>query len=105
MNSHDKAVLERLAARLRVQFPPVRVFGFGSRVRGSADVHSDLDVCVVVPEVTPAVRRKISHAAWEVGLEADVLVSTVVFAADDFDRGPSSASPLVDTIRQEGVAA
>jgi len=51
---------------------------FGSRVRGEATPESDLDVYLVVTELTPAQRRWIDEIAWEVGFDKDRVISTLV---------------------------
>lgn len=48
---------------------------------------------------------KISDIAWEVGFRHDRMVDTEVFSEDQFEHGPCSGSPLVKSIREEGMAA
>jgi hypothetical protein len=47
----------------------------------------------------------VSDIAWEVGFAHDMHLSTIVIPETDFEQDPVSASPLLDTIRNEGVAA
>jgi predicted nucleotidyltransferase len=105
MTESDRRIFEQFAARLRERFPEARLWAFGSRVRGEADPESDLDVCVVIGQRTESTRKEVSHIAWEVGFEHDLVISTVVFSEEEFERGPCSVSPLVCTIHEEGVAA
>lgn len=105
MNRLDQNILSRLFSRIKEEFPEAQIWAFGSRARGDATNESDLDVCVLVNNLTPDTRREISDIAWEVGFEADVLISTVAFSFRDFHEGPQSVSPLVQTILREGIAA
>ena len=105
LQPRDHATLEQLAARIRQDFPDASIWAFGSRVRDDATSESDLDVCVVLPRRDANVRARISELAWEVGFARELFISTVVFAKDMFENGPPSASPLVQTILEEGVAA
>ena len=105
MTERDQHTLTLLAGRLRAEFPSARIWAFGSRVRGDADPESDLDVCVVLEQVDPDIRKAVSNLAWEVGFDHDVVISTVVFSGEMFDHGPPSAGPLVAAIHSEGVAA
>lgn len=105
MQNSDQLLVEEFAGKVRKLFPSARIWAFGSRARGDNLCDSDLDVCVVVAQVDSNTRRSISHLAWEVGFEKDVLISTVVFSTDQFEDGPCSASPLVKSIRGEGIAA
>ena len=105
MSADDRALLEAFAKRVRLVVPSAAVWAFGSRARGSADPDSDLDLCVVVPVVTREIREAIYGAAWEIGFERGRLLAPVILTADNFERGPMSASTLVANIRRDGVAA
>jgi len=99
----DQECLDLFTNSVRSLYPDAAVWAFGSRVRGEEHKDSDLDICIVLEEVDWETRRKISDIAWEIGFERDRLLSTVVFSKDDFENGPPSASPLVRSIRDEGV--
>jgi predicted nucleotidyltransferase len=101
----DRVVLDAFAKQVRLAVPAAAVWAFGSRARGTPHPDSDLDVCVVVPELTREVREVIYRAAWEVGFERDRLLAPVILTTDDFENGPMSASTLVANIRRDGVVA
>jgi predicted nucleotidyltransferase len=105
MQESDQAALEEFARKVRLQFPEAQLWAFGSRVRGGATWESDLDVCVVLEDFDPNIRMQISDIAWEVGFERDLVITTVVFSREMFERGRCSVSGLVQTIREEGVPA
>lgn len=60
---------------------------------------------MVLPEVSRQVRKAIHESAWEVGFQHGRLLAPVILTAEDFERGPMSASTLVANIRRDGVAA
>ena len=64
-----------------------------------------MDICVVLEQMDANIRAIISDIAWEVGFEREVVISTVVFSKEMFEHGRCSASSLVRTIREEGIAA
>ena len=105
MTPDDKALLRQFAARLREFLPGASLWAFGSRARGDATDASDLDICVVADRLDRAARDLIRRIAWEVGFANDVVITTVKYSREAFERGPSSASPLVRTILREGVPA
>ena len=101
----DRELLEAFARRVRLVAPSAAIWAFGSRARGSAHPESDLDLLVVVPEATRELREGIYRSAWEIGFEHGRLLAPVILTAEDFERGPMSASTLVANIRRDGVAA
>ncbi|MGB2819937.1 MAG: nucleotidyltransferase domain-containing protein [Phycisphaerae bacterium] len=105
MEAEDLIVLRRLADRVRHRFPDANVWAYGSRARGDAAPDSDFDVCIVVDTLDEQVDQQIMDIAWEVGFDEDVVISTVTFSRREFTSGPMSHSPLVRTIRRDGVAA
>ena len=70
-----RVVVERLAEAYR----PERIYLFGSVARGEADVDSDYDLLIVVPDDAQPERRR-SRLAYEVlrgtGTAVDALVCT-----------------------------
>lgn len=105
MQDEQRKLLMIFAGKVRQKYPEARIWAFGSHVRGTATAESDLDICVVLPHLEPEDRISISDIAWEVGFEHDLYISTIVVSETDFEQGPVSASPLLSTIRNEGIAA
>ena len=83
--------------------PICQFWVFGSRARGNAAVGSDFDVFLVVDHIDAALREKISEAAWEVGFENDVVLSTFVVTTEQLGRDPIGVSPIVLQIEREGI--
>ena len=104
MSDRDARVAREFATRVRGRFPEARIWVFGSRARGTPAADSDLDVCVAVDQLDDDVDRAIIRTAWEVGLDHDLLISTVTYSTSELATGPCSESPLVRVIREEGVA-
>jgi uncharacterized protein len=98
-------ILNNFSEKLRKTFPEARVWLFGSYAKGEETSESDLDVCVVLPEIKREDRLAISDIAWEVGLSYDIHISTIVISQSNFEHGPVSSSSLIHAIRTEGVAA
>lgn len=105
MNQRDRTILNQFAHRVRQQFPDAQIWAFGSRARGDAQPDSDLDICVVLETLDRSVKKIISHIAWEVGFENELLITTVKYSRYQFEQGPCAESPLVQTIQREGVTA
>lgn len=105
MSEDDRRILRLFSTRIRERFPGARVWVFGSRARGDAGWGSDLDVCIVLPQLEEDTYALVRDVAWEVGFEHERVMTTIVLDEEDFERGPMSESTLVENIRREGVPA
>lgn len=81
----------------------VRVYAYGSQVRGEAGPGSDLDLLVELRQVTRDARRRIMDRAWELSLEEGCLISVVIVAQEAFENGPLSVSEYAQNVRREGI--
>ena len=100
---HVNQVAKKLVDGLGSGIEVVRVYACGSRVRGEAEVGSDLDFPVELREVTRTARRQILDRAWELSLEEGYVISVVIVSEEAFERGPLSLSEFARNIRREGV--
>ena len=105
MREEPTKILKEFAGKVRRVYPKARIWAFGSYARDTATIESDLDICVVLPQMQPKDRIAVSDMAWEVGFEHDLHISTVVVSEKAFEQGPVSVSPLLNAVRSEGVAA
>lgn len=103
MLATDRQMALELKRRVAAMVPIVQFCVFGSRARGEATAGSDLDVFLVVSNVDTLLRERISDAAWEIGFENDVVVSTFVATPAQLERGPLGVSPIVRRIEKEGI--
>ena len=98
-------ILREFAEKVRRVYPEAHIRAYGSYTRGTATPESDLDVCVVLKQFRPDDRILISDLAWEVGFDNEVFISTIVISEKEYEQGPLSDSPLIESIRTDGVAA
>ena len=76
---------------------------FGSQARGDARKDSDIDLLVVVPSTDMHMRDIISDITWEVGFEADKIISAIPATKDHIAR--YGFLPFYRSIKKEGMAA
>ena len=105
LSEQDKKICIAFAKRIRENFPEAKIWAFGSRARGDASTESDLDVCVVLDKLDDVLDTTIMDIAWEIGFENDVVISTVTYSREEFEKGPCSESGLVQNILDYGIAA
>jgi uncharacterized protein len=76
-----------------------RLVLFGSRARGEGHEQSDLDVLVLVRDLTKAERRAVVNLAYDVELGGGQVISPLVRDPG----GPSMAAALCAEIARDGV--
>lgn len=103
MNSLEKNILDTFKLLLIKRIKLHSLVLFGSRARGDADPDSDMDVLVVVDELTKEVEDYITDCAWEACFSHGIIMVPIVFSTDEWDRGPENSSLLADVLRSEGI--
>ena len=103
LSAADLTTARELQRRL-AEFAEIRDFRvYGSRARGDGTDESDMDVYVLVEDLTPEIRERIRDLAWDVGFERDTVISTVVARPEEIEHGPFGANPLLRRIEEEGI--
>jgi predicted nucleotidyltransferase len=93
---------ERVRARFGARLN--RLALFGSHARGQASEDSDVDVLVVVEELTSADARAIDAIVGDILTRADVLLSPLVLSAARFGELRARERRLVAEIDRDGIA-
>ena len=98
MVSTFRSQLERrFGARLR----EVRLFG--SAARGEMNEDSDVDVLVVLDDMTVADRNAVFDIVGELRLETDLLLSPTVMDTKTCAKWREQERPLMNEIQRDGV--
>jgi predicted nucleotidyltransferase len=99
--------LERFREALHAQFGDRlrELTLFGSQARGEAHEESDVDVLVVVDDLTESERKRIYDFSYDAGIEGDELVSLspLAYATDHIADMRAREKRLVREIARDGV--
>lgn len=100
-----KAAVAEFSARVRSVFGPrlVRLVLFGSQARGAATEDSDVDVLVVIDQLTSVDGQEIDAIVGDILTRADVLLSPLVLSSARFDELRARERRLVAEIDREGI--
>jgi predicted nucleotidyltransferase len=103
MNPRDYKIASELKRRLGKAVELVDFKVYGSKARGDDDEFSDLDVFVEVAKLDSKTKDVISEIAWEIGLENSMVISPLVFSVDEAENSALRASPILLSIKEEGI--
>jgi predicted nucleotidyltransferase len=96
-------IVNDLIKRLQSQVSVISVYAYGSQARGDAQYGSDLDLLVLLKEVSSYNKKVVRNEAWELSLEREIVISVVVVGEEEFYSPVFNASGLVRSIKQEGI--
>ncbi|HEX6386974.1 MAG TPA: nucleotidyltransferase domain-containing protein [Anaerolineae bacterium] len=106
LSERDKLALADFVARLQQQFDNdaiQSVWVFGSKVRGTDDGESDIDLLIVVRNYSWQLEKAITELAVAVDLAHDVVLSDHIVDSRHFAQMLAQGVPLYRSAMEEGV--
>lgn len=102
---NEKAAVQEFAQRLRRQFGPAvrEIILFGSKVAGTGQKDSDIDILIVLTSLSWDIKKAISDMAAQENIKYDVLISTVRYDAKTWDSPVIRSSPFGHAVREQGL--
>jgi UTP:GlnB (protein PII) uridylyltransferase len=93
--------LRNLRQRLSTAFgQEIPLILFGSQARGDFSPDSDVDVLVILPDLSSDSLMLAFDIAWEVGFDAGLVISLTPATANEWEH--MGASPFFATVQREG---
>jgi predicted nucleotidyltransferase len=101
----EQMALKRFKTLLLEQFGKeiVGIRLFGSKARGDAHAHSDIDVLVVIREDDWHMKEAIGKIATTILIDEGIYLSVKVMGRQTYQRLMALKSPFLINIRREGV--
>lgn len=98
-------VSKKLAERIHALVPGAKILLYGSAARGEMEEFSDIDIYVELPDACDIepLKLQISDCAWEIGLEHNQVIQTVVYQKSEVWNSPLRSSPFIKAVLREGV--
>jgi predicted nucleotidyltransferase len=106
LSLQDKAALADFVSRLRQQFKRgtiQSVWLFGSKIKGTGDDQSDIDLLIVVRNYTWKLEKAITRIAVDVDLAHDVVLSDHIVDSTRYDQMVVQSVLLYRNVMKEGI--
>lgn len=103
ITQNEKKALNALQTRLSENYRLVDFKLFGSKAIGTDVIGSDLDVMVVLEDISPAIESEIDDLVFDINLKHDCFISALFFSRVELDAGSLSESPIYKKILEEGI--
>jgi predicted nucleotidyltransferase len=99
----ERASVFQAAKSLKSELPISKVILFGSRARGTAVEHSDIDLLILTScPVNSRLRSIVSEKLAELNIENDVVLSSVVVYEKDWLEGLIHYMPIYSEVQRDG---
>jgi predicted nucleotidyltransferase len=104
LSNVEKEAIHKLITDIQNRWKETKFKLFGSKVRGTSDEESDIDILILLPfEVTKEIRRDIIHKIFEINLEFDTNISGLIMSEKEWQSNVLSFLPIHEEVEKEGV--
>jgi predicted nucleotidyltransferase len=76
---------------------------FGSKLRGEDTPESDIDVAVIVRELTPQIEDEVLDIAFDINFELNVYISPIVLSLEVFAHPVWRITPFIQNLEREAL--
>lgn len=98
-------LLERVKEAVLELAPEAEIILYGSRARGTAQVDSDWDFLILLPEpVSKSLEIQIKNRLYDIELETDTVLSSIIRSKQEWLSKRYEVVPLRQEVEKEGIA-
>ena len=90
--------------KVKLEYPDAQFIVFGSEANNSANMHSDLDICVVFSKIEKDSFLLAAEVAIEIRKYLDRALDIIVVDKSNYDKRSKESWTLEHRIKAEGVA-
>ena len=102
-NTEIKAISELKKEILKL-VSDAKIILYGSKVRGSSDKESDIDLLIIVPNLNKKLKYEIIDIATEIELKYDVVFGLVIISEEKYEKSHFFKGSLYyENIKKEGL--
>jgi len=105
LTKEERAAVLEFTNLLRKRFGSMikEIILFGSKTRRNSYVGSDIDILIVLTDLSWEIKKTISYLAAEENLKHNVLISTIRYDVSTWENPVVIASPFGQSVREEGI--
>lgn len=101
---HTQVLLHRIRDTIRCTEPAARIILYGSRARGDARPDSDWDLLILLNGAVDHHRAAtVRHRLYDLELESDMVLSTMVLSNAVWENPLSRAMPFYANVMRDGI--
>jgi|SRR3990167_3634989 len=105
LTPNEREAVTEFVKILRQQLGPLikEIILFGSKARGDSKKYSDIDILIVLKNLSWEIKKTISKLAAQENIKHNVLISTIRYDVDTWENPVIKLSPFGRTVREEGI--
>ncbi len=100
---NERSALDALKSILQKKYELLDLKIYGSKAQASDSPESDLDVMIVLKNLTHDIESEIDDLIFDINIEHDCLITAIFFSQEELQVGSMSESPIYKKILQEGI--
>ncbi len=103
LTNNEKKALKELKKEVLSISPEAELILFGSKARGDFDKESDVDVLIIIPDLTKKEKKKIWNLTTNINIKYCTSITPIVIGKFLFYSPKYSSSSFYKNISREGI--